>query len=91
MNQSNRALLAFAAGLALTVSVGCSSNNTALVGRETLPARAGPVSQSEIVGTVVRDRYGIQRDSSSTESRSSRNSYLQCGDPGDASQSRLLC
>ena len=54
MNLSNRALLAFALGLALVASVGCSGNNIALVGRETLPARAIQPVQSEIVGTVER-------------------------------------
>ena len=38
---------------ALTLLPGCSGN-TALVGRETLPARASQPVQSEIVGTVER-------------------------------------
>jgi hypothetical protein len=54
MNLNNRAALTFALGLALTASVGCSGNNIALVGRDTLPARAGQPVQSEIVGTVER-------------------------------------
>ena len=54
MNLSNRAALAFALGLALAASVGCSGNNIALVGRDTLPARASQPVQSEIVGTVER-------------------------------------
>ena len=41
MNLSNRAALAFALGLTLAASVSCSDHNIALVGRETLPARAG--------------------------------------------------
>ena len=54
MNLSNRAALAFALGLTLAASVGCSDHNIALVGRETLPARASQPVQSEIVGTVER-------------------------------------
>lgn len=54
MKLINRALLTFALGLALTASVGCSDHNVALVGRETLPARAGQPARSEIVGTVAR-------------------------------------
>ena len=54
MNLSNRAALTFALGLALVASVGCSGNNIALVGRDTLPARASRPIRSEIVGTVER-------------------------------------
>jgi len=54
MNLSNRAVLAFALGLALVASVGCSGNNIALVGRDTLPARASQPVQNEIVRTVAR-------------------------------------
>ena len=54
MNLSNRAVLAFALGLALTVSVGCSDSNVSLVGRDTLPARASKTDQNEMVGTVAR-------------------------------------
>jgi hypothetical protein len=54
MNLSNRAALAFALGLTLAASVGCSDHNIALVGRDTLPARAIQPVQSEIVGTVAR-------------------------------------
>ena len=54
MNLSNRALLAFALGLALAASVGCSGNNIALVGRDTLPARASKTVRNEMVGTVER-------------------------------------
>ena len=54
MNLSNRSAPAFALGLTLAASVGCSDHNIALVGRETLPARAAQPVQSEIVGTVAR-------------------------------------
>jgi len=54
MTQSNRAVLAFALGLALVTSVGCSDHNVSLVGRDTLPARASKTVRSEIVGTVAR-------------------------------------
>ena len=54
MTQSNRALLAFALGLALVTSVGCSDHNVSLVGRDTLPARASKTVRSELVGTVAR-------------------------------------
>lgn len=54
MKLSNRASLAFALGLALTASVGCSDHNIALVGRETLPARASHPVQSDLVRTVAR-------------------------------------
>jgi len=54
MTQSNRAVLAFAVGLALVTSVGCSDHNVSLVGRDTLPARASKTVRNEIVGTVAR-------------------------------------
>lgn len=54
MNRSNRAVLTFALGLTLTACVGCSDPNIALVGIETLPARAIQPVQIEIVGTVAR-------------------------------------
>jgi hypothetical protein len=54
VNLINRAVLTFALGLALTASVDGSDHNIALVGRETLPARAGQPARSEIVGTVER-------------------------------------
>jgi hypothetical protein len=54
MTENNRALLAFALGLALVTSVGCSDHNVSLVGRDTLPARASKPVRSEIVGTVAR-------------------------------------
>jgi hypothetical protein len=54
MNLIKRAVLVFALGLALTVSTGCSDRNIALVGRDTLPARAGQPVQDEFVATVER-------------------------------------
>jgi hypothetical protein len=40
--------------LALTVSAGCSDNNIALAGRDTLPSRASQPVQNEITATVER-------------------------------------
>ncbi|MGZ8487314.1 MAG: hypothetical protein ACXWW4_02130 [Candidatus Binatia bacterium] len=54
MTQSNRAVLAFALGLALVTSVGCSDHNVSLVGRDTLPARASKTVRSDIARTVER-------------------------------------
>lgn len=54
MTQSTRAVLAFALGLALVTSVGCSDHNVSLVGRDTLPARASKTVPSDIVRTVER-------------------------------------
>lgn len=54
MNPSNQAVLAFALGLALVTSVGCSDHNVSLVGRDTLPARASQTVPSEMVRTVAR-------------------------------------
>ena len=54
MNQSNRAVMVFALGLALVASVGCSDHNVSLVGRDTLPARASKTVRNEMVGTVAR-------------------------------------
>ena len=53
MNLSNRAALCLALGLALTIIAGCGGN-TALVGRDTLPARATQPVPDEIVATVER-------------------------------------
>jgi hypothetical protein len=53
MNLINRAALCFALGLALAIIAGCSGN-TALVGRDTLPARATQPVPDEIVATVER-------------------------------------
>ena len=54
MNPSNQAVLAFALGLALVASVGCSDHNVSLVGRDTLPARASKTVRNDIVRTVER-------------------------------------
>ena len=54
MNRINRAASGFALVFALTVIAGCSDNNFALVGRETLPDRASQPVQDEIVATVER-------------------------------------
>jgi hypothetical protein len=54
MNQSNRAVMVFALGLAIVASVGCSDHNVSLVGRDTLPARASKTVRNEMVGTVAR-------------------------------------
>jgi hypothetical protein len=54
MNPIKRAVLAFALGLTLTVSAGCSDNNFALVGRGTLPASATQTLPDEFVATVER-------------------------------------
>ena len=54
MTQSNRAVLAFALGLALVTSVGCSDHNVSLVGRDTLPARASKIVPNDIVRMVER-------------------------------------
>ena len=43
-----------ASGLVLAMALAGCSGNTALIGRETLPGRAGQPVQSEIVGTVER-------------------------------------
>ena len=53
MNLFNHAVPGLTLAVALTAVVGCSGN-VALVGRDTLPARASQPVQSEIVGTVAR-------------------------------------
>jgi hypothetical protein len=53
MNLINRAVSGFTLALALTVSAGCSGN-IALVGRDTLPARATQPVPDELVATVER-------------------------------------
>src|SRR5919197_6298039 len=53
MNRSNRAASCFGLGLALTIIAGCGGN-TALVGRDTLPARSTQPLPDEIVATVER-------------------------------------
>lgn len=54
MAVSNRAVPTFPLGLALAASGGCSDDNIALVGRETLPARAGFPVQDDLVATAER-------------------------------------
>jgi hypothetical protein len=54
MNLINRAAAGLTLALALTVSTGCSDNNIALVGRDTLPSRASQPVQNEITATVER-------------------------------------
>lgn len=53
MIASSRAALGVSLALALTAIAGCGAN-TALVGRESLPARASQPVHNEIVGTVQR-------------------------------------
>jgi hypothetical protein len=53
MHLINRAALCFALGLAPIIIAGCN-DNTALVGRDTLPARATQPVPGEIVATVER-------------------------------------
>ena len=53
MNLINRAALCFALGFTPTIIAGCN-DNTALVGRDTLPARATEPVPGEIVATVER-------------------------------------
>jgi hypothetical protein len=57
MNLINRGASGLTLALALTVSAGCS-DNTALVGRDTLPARASQPVQNELVATVERVNTG---------------------------------
>ena len=54
MNLINRAVSGLTLAVALTASAGCSDHNIALVGRDTLPARAGQPVQDELVATVER-------------------------------------
>ena len=54
MNPINRAASGFALVFALTVIAGCSDNNIALVGRDTLPGRETQPVPDEIVATVER-------------------------------------
>lgn len=53
MNRINRAASGLTLALALMASAGCSGN-TALVGRDTLPARATQPVPDELVATVER-------------------------------------
>jgi len=54
VNLINRAVSGLTLAVALTASAGCSDHNIALVGRDTLPARAGQPVQDELVATVER-------------------------------------
>ncbi len=54
MNLSNHAASGLILAVGLTALAGCSGNNIALVGRDTLPPRASQSVQNEIVGTVDR-------------------------------------
>jgi hypothetical protein len=54
MNLINRGAFSLVLLVALTVSAGCSDNNFALIGRDTLPDRASQSVQDEIVATVER-------------------------------------
>jgi len=54
VNLINRAVSGLTLALALTASAGCSDHNIALVGRDTLPARAGQSVPDELVATVER-------------------------------------
>jgi len=54
MNLINRGAFSLVLLVALTVSAGCSDNNFALIGRDTLPDRASQPVQDEIVATVER-------------------------------------
>jgi hypothetical protein len=58
MNLINRGALGLTLALALTVSAGCSDNNIALVGRDTLPASATQTVPDEFVATVERVNTG---------------------------------
>jgi hypothetical protein len=53
MNLFNHAASGLALAVTLTALAGCSGN-TALIGRDSLPARASQPVRSEIVGTVER-------------------------------------
>ncbi len=55
MNLFNHTTSVLALALAVTALAGCSGNNTALIGRDTLPARANhAAARNEMVGTVDR-------------------------------------
>jgi hypothetical protein len=60
MNLINRAVSGLTLALALTVSAGCSDNNFALIGRDTLPDRASQSVQDEIEATVERVDTGFR-------------------------------
>ena len=54
MKSFNHAASGLTLAVALTALAGCSGNNTALVGRDTLPGRASQPARSESVRTVER-------------------------------------
>ena len=54
MNLINRGASSLVLLVGLTISAGCSDNNFALVGRDTLPDRTSQPLQDEIVATVER-------------------------------------
>ena len=58
MNLFNHAASGLALGVALTALAGCSGNNFALVGRESLPASASEAVPDEFVATVERVNTG---------------------------------
>jgi hypothetical protein len=58
MNLINRGVLGLTLALALSVSAGCSDNNFALLGRNTLPASATQTVPDEFVATVERVNTG---------------------------------
>ncbi len=60
MTRINRTAFGLTLALALTVSAGCSDNNFALVGRETLPASATQAVPDEFVATVERVNTGAR-------------------------------
>jgi hypothetical protein len=60
MNLINRGAFSLVLLVALTVSAGCSDNNFALIGRDTLPDRASQSVQDEIVATVERVDTGFR-------------------------------
>jgi hypothetical protein len=61
MNLINRGAFSLVLLVALTVSAGCSDNNFALIGRDTLPDRASQPVQDEIVATVERINTGSRQ------------------------------
>ncbi len=58
MNPFNHTASSLALGVALTALAGCSGNNFALVGRDTLPASASQTVPDEFVGTVEQVNTG---------------------------------
>jgi len=60
MNLINRGAFSLVLLVALMVSAGCSDNNFALIGRDTLPDRASQSVQDEIVATVERVDTGFR-------------------------------